>query len=152
MQRANKPDFGFEAMLPAAQVADASKMQTIGMGAVRQKFSPEFINRIDTVITYNPLTREACNQILDQIFENFSKLIERRLGVRGFRLQCTAAGRKLLLDLGTSVEFGARELKRTVQRKYIQPVAAMVARGDIVPGSTVVLDARAGEFHILVRA
>jgi ATP-dependent Clp protease ATP-binding subunit ClpA len=151
IQRANKPDFGFEAMLPQPFVRDSSKIQSIGMAAVRQKFSPEFVNRIDSVITYNSLSRDACNQILDQIFDNFSKLIERRLGLRGFRLQCTAAGRKQLLDVGTSIEFGARELKRTVQRKFIQPVAALVAKGEVVPGSTVVLDARSGEFHILVR-
>jgi ATP-dependent Clp protease ATP-binding subunit ClpA len=66
-------------------------------------------------------------------------------------LQCTAAGRNLLLDSGTSVEFGARELKRTVQRNFIQPVAALVAQGQIPPASTIILDAKAGEFSILLR-
>ncbi len=151
IQRANKPDFGFEAMLPPQPVEDIAKIQSIGMAAVRHKFSPEFVNRIDSVITYRPLNREACETILDQIFANFARLIHSRLGIRGFRLQCTAAGRNLLLDSGTSIEFGARELKRTVQRNFIQPVSALVAQGQVPPGSTVILDAKAGEFTILLR-
>ncbi|HEY1216289.1 MAG TPA: AAA family ATPase [Bryobacteraceae bacterium] len=151
MQRANKPDFGFEAMVPPAAAADAGKMQSIGMGAVRQKFSPEFVNRIDSVITYQPLDREACGVILDQIFEDFAQLIKGRLGLHSFRLQCTHAGRNLLLDNGTSIEFGARELKRTVQRNFIQPVAALVAKGQVPPASTVILDAKNGDFRILLR-
>jgi ATP-dependent Clp protease ATP-binding subunit ClpA len=151
MQRANTPDFGFEALLPAPFVEDTRKIQSIGIAAVRRKFSPEFVNRIDSVITYKPLNRKACELILDQIFTNFADLIRNRLGVRGFRLQCTASGRELLLDSGISVEFGARELKRTVQRNFIQPVSALVAQGHVPSGSTVILDAKAGEFSVLLR-
>ncbi len=151
MQRANKPDFGFEALLPLSPMGDTRKIHNIGMKAVRRKFSPEFVNRIDSVITYKPLGRQACEVILDQIFANFADLIRNRLGIRGFRLQCTASGRDLLLDNGTSVEFGARELKRTVHRNFIQPVSALVAQGHIPSGSTVILDAKAGEFNVLLR-
>ncbi len=151
IQRANKPDFGYEAMLPPRPVEDTAKLQNIGMAAVRHKFSPEFVNRIDSVITYKPLDRAACDVILDHILAGFARLIHSRLGLRAFRLQCTAAGRNLLLDSGTSVEFGARELKRTVQRNFIQPVAALVAQGQIPPASTIILDAKGGEFSILLR-
>lgn len=151
IQRANKPDFGFESMVPAVGPADSTKLHSIGMTAVRHKFSPEFVNRIDSVITYKPLGREACSQILDHIFSGFAQLIHSRLGLRGFRLQCTTAGRSLLLQQGVSMEFGARELKRTVQRNFIQPVAALVAQGQIPPGCTVILDARGKEFSILLR-
>ncbi|MGI8960688.1 MAG: AAA family ATPase, partial [Bryobacteraceae bacterium] len=136
---------------PRSVAEDTRKMQNIGMAAVRRKFSPEFVNRIDSVITYKPLGREAYELILDQIFANFADLIRNRLGVRGFRLQCTASGRQLLLDSGTSIEFGARELKRTVQRNFIQPVSALVAQGHVPSGSTVILDAKAGEFSVLLR-
>jgi ATP-dependent Clp protease ATP-binding subunit ClpA len=151
IQRANKPDFGYEAMLPPKPIEDTAKIQSVGMAAVRQKFSPEFVNRIDSVITYKPLDREACDVILDQILADFGRLIHNRLGMRAFRLQCTAAGRKLLLDHGTSLEFGARELKRTVQRNFIQPVAALASQGQIPPGSIVVLDAKGSEFNLLLR-
>jgi ATP-dependent Clp protease ATP-binding subunit ClpA len=152
MQRAHTPDFGFEALLPPPSVENTRKIQSIGMAAIRRKFSPEFVNRIDSVITYKPLGREACEVILDQIFASFADLIRNRLGARGFRLQCTASGRNLLLDTGTSVEFGARELKRTVQRNFIQPVSALVAQGHVPSGSIVILDAKAGEFSVLLRS
>lgn len=151
IQRANKPDFGFEAMLPLKPVEDRSKMQSIGMAAVRQKFSPEFVNRIDSVITYKPLDRAACDVMLNQTLATFGRLIHNRLQMRAFRLQCTAAARNLLLDSGTSIEFGARELKRTVQRNFIQPVAALVSQGEIPPGCTVILDAKGSDFSILLR-
>jgi ATP-dependent Clp protease ATP-binding subunit ClpA len=151
IQRANKPDFGFEAMLPVKPFEDRAKLQSIGLAAVRHKFSPEFVNRIDSVITYKPLDRDACEIILDQILANFARLIHNRLGMRSFRLQCTVAGRSLLLDQGTSLEYGARELKRTVQRNFIQPVAALVSQGQVPPGTSVILDAKGGEFNILIR-
>ena len=151
MQRVSRPDFGFEAMIPPSGTEDAGRLQNIGVAAVRQRFSPEFVNRIDSVITYKPLDREACETILDQILTSFARLIHTRLGMRGFRLQCTAAGRSQLLEQGVSLEYGARELKRTVQRNFIQPVAALVAQGRIPPASTVILDARGGEFTILLR-
>lgn len=150
IQRASKADFGFEVMVPKAPV-EAAKLQSIGMAAVRQKFPPEFVNRIDSVITYKPLARPECELILDHIFTGFARLIHNRLGARAFKLQCTTAGRNTLLDLGISQEFGARELKRTVQRNFIQPVAALVAQGQIPAGSTVILDARNGEFSLLLR-
>ena len=63
--RINRPDFGFEAMLPLSRPICAKKLQNVGMSAVRQKFSPEFVNRIDSVVTYNALDRKACESILD---------------------------------------------------------------------------------------
>jgi len=151
IQRANMPDFGFEAMLTQETIDDTGRVHKIAMSAVRRKFSPEFVNRIDSVITYKPLGREAYDAILDHLLDNFGRLIQTRLGYRAFRLQCTPSGRKLLLDTGTSIEYGARELKRTVQRNFIQPVAALVSVGEIPPGCTVILDAKGSEFSILLR-
>lgn len=151
MQRVNTPDFGFEAMLPPKPSSEDGRLQSVGIAAVRKQFSPEFVNRIDSVVTYKPLTRYACDVILDQILENFSELIKTRLGLRSFKVQCTHSGRSLLLENGISSEFGARELKRTVQRNFIQPVAALVAEGQVPAGSTVILDAKGGDFTILLR-
>lgn len=150
IQRASKPDFGFQAMVPQDDVEPA-KLQSIGMAAVRQKFSPEFINRIDSVVTYKSLNRQDCGEILDQLMQNFARLIYQRLGVRSFRISYTSAGRSLLLDRGTSLEFGARELKRTVERNFLQPIAALVAKGRIPAGSTVVLDGKGGEFRLFLK-
>ena len=58
MRRAISPDFGFEAMVPQT-ARPASKLEAIGMGEVKRKFAPEFVNRIDAVITYRPLAAET---------------------------------------------------------------------------------------------
>ncbi len=150
IQRATKPDFGFEAMVPAG-IDDPERLQAVGLAAVKRKFSPEFVNRIDSVITYRPLSAAAYEQILDHIFSAFGSLVFERLGLRAFRIQCTTPARRLLLEQGTSLEFGARELKRTIQRHFMQPVAALFSQGHIPPGSTVVLDARAGDFSLMLR-
>jgi ATP-dependent Clp protease ATP-binding subunit ClpA len=151
IQRATRPDFGFEAMVPVPSVGDTSKLQKIGLAAVRRKFSPEFVNRIDSVITYRPLDRAAYSVILEQILDDFSCLIYERLGMRSFSVTATPAAKRLLLDKGTSLEFGARELRRTVQRHCIQPLAARMAQSRIPPGASVVLDAREGDFVLLMR-
>jgi ATP-dependent Clp protease ATP-binding subunit ClpA len=151
IQRATRPDFGFEAMVKRDAPIAPEKLQSIGMAAVKQKFSPEFVNRIDSVVTYHPLTREDCGEILDQIMQNFARLIYQRLGARSFRISYTPSGKNLLLDHGTSPEFGARELKRTVQRNFMQPLSALVAKGDIPPGCTVVLDGKGGDFRLFLK-
>ena len=152
IQRATKPDFGFEAFLPPAEVADAEKLQKVGMSAVRRKFSPEFVNRIDSVMTFKPLDRKAYSVILDQILAGFTRLLRERLGMRAFRLLYTPEAKSLLLDKGTSLEFGARELKRTVQRHVMQPVAEFVAQSQIPPGAVVTLDLDDdGEFGLYLR-
>jgi ATP-dependent Clp protease ATP-binding subunit ClpA len=151
MGRISMPDFGFEALLPPKGAKEDSRLRKVGMTAVRKRFSPEFINRIDCVVSYKPLTRGAYDVILDQILRNFGELVKSRLGLRSFKVQCTNSGRSLLLKKGISADFGARELKRTVQRNFIQPVAALVAEGQIPAGSTVILDAKGSDFTILLR-
>lgn len=150
LRRIHKPDFGLEGIVGGVS-GSASKAGSVGMSAVKRKFSPEFVNRIDSVITYNPLDRTACDLILSHIIGNFNRLVESRLGLRAFTLKCTIPARNMLLDLGVSLEFGARELKRTVQRKFIQPVAVMVEQGRVPPLSSVVLGVKNGEFDIYVK-
>jgi ATP-dependent Clp protease ATP-binding subunit ClpA len=138
MLREIRPDFGFEAMAPRAAAHGPHKLDGIGRGAVRRSFQPEFVNRIDAVITYQPLAPEALEQILDQQITALGKHIENRLGERAFELQVSETARQFLLEKGTSTDYGARELKRTILRQLTQPLAAMLARGEI-PSDAVVL-------------
>jgi len=131
------PEFGFEAALPGPGIESADKLERIGKSAVRKNFSPEFINRIDAVVTYQPLDSAALTAILDQQLEELQEHIERRLGERAFRIEVPARSRRFLLEKGTSPEYGARELKRLLHRQLMQPLAAMVAAGDINPGASV---------------
>jgi len=128
-----RPEFGFDSNVPRS--SRAGKLDRIGMAAVRKNFSPEFINRIDAVVTYQPLDSEALTAILNQQIEDLQAHINRRLGEQAFRIEVPARSRKFLLERGASAEYGARELKRTVQRYLIQPLAVMVAGGEIRAGT-----------------
>jgi ATP-dependent Clp protease ATP-binding subunit ClpB len=146
IMRALRPNFGFEAGI--VKPLDPKTLKAIALHELRKKFGTPFVNRLDTAITYQPLTREHCDWILTEILNEAGRLIVRRRGVRAFRLGVTAMARKLLLDLGTNIEFGARELKRTVERNFLRPVAVMTQRGLVSPGSLVMLDARDGQFTV----
>ncbi len=147
------PDFGFESMTPApAAKASAgtsanalatgddpsgSKLDRIGAGAVRRKFPPEFVNRIDAVITYRQLGGNELVAILDQQLDALERHIEKRLDDRAFSLRVEESARSFLLAKGTSTEYGARELKRTILRSVTQPLAALISNDEIEPGTEV---------------
>lgn len=138
MIRELHPDFGFESMLPRDPSRDIGrKLQNVGLAAVRNKFSPEFVNRVDSVITYQPLDADALGTILDIHLSDLQRHIDARLDVRAFDLYVTKASRRFLLRKGTSEEYGARELKRTLHRYLTHPLAALVAAGKVAPDSIV---------------
>ncbi len=135
-----EPDFGFESMLPAIAApsqGSPTKLDRVGASAVRRKFPPEFVNRIDAVITYRPLGASELAEILEQQLEALDRHIRKRLGTRAFTLAVDRETKEFLLANGTSTEYGARELKRTVLRSLTQPLAALLANGSIEPGAVV---------------
>jgi ATP-dependent Clp protease ATP-binding subunit ClpA len=141
MMKELNPSFGFH-LGENAPVADLSrKLERIATNAVRRRFSPEFVNRIDNVITYQPLTPDALSEILDIELANLRKLVDSRLGPRAFGVELARGARTFLLSHGASPEFGARELKRTLQRLIIHPVAEMVAEGKVPGGSVIRVEA-----------
>ena len=140
MRREMCPDFGFDSMVPR-MARDSGMLARIGMGEVRRRFSPEFVNRIDAVITYHPLDGEALAVILNQQIDALQRHIQNRLEDRAFDLEITPGARAFLLARGTSSEYGARELKRTILRHLTQPLAAMVESGRVPPGGEVHVDA-----------
>ncbi|HTB13873.1 MAG TPA: AAA family ATPase [Bryobacteraceae bacterium] len=136
MRKQLRPDFGFETMVGVRKDA-ANKLEGIGMRAVRRKFSPEFVNRIDAVITYQPLGAKALATIVDQQIEALEQHIAHRLMEKAFEIEVSDSARAFLLRKGTSDEYGARELKRVILRNLTQPLAAMVAKGSVLPGDVV---------------
>lgn len=144
MARQLKPWFGFEAIAQPNGDEDAEdaevRLRRIGMAAVRRKFSPEFVNRLDAVLTYRPLSDEVMGAILDMQLAELQQHIIRRLGARAFRVAISKSARQFLLRKGTSIEYGARELKRTILRSLTQPLAGLMAAGRIEAGSRVTVD------------
>ncbi|HWC18036.1 MAG TPA: AAA family ATPase [Terriglobales bacterium] len=140
MLRESQPDFGFEAGAERLRNDLPGKLEAIALAAVRRRFSPEFVNRIDAVITFMPLESESLTAILEQHITKLQHHVNTRLGDRCFTIDVSPASRQFLLDKGTSVEYGARELKRTIHRNLTQPLATLVAAGRIEPGSRVLIE------------
>ncbi|HTQ53966.1 MAG TPA: AAA family ATPase [Bryobacteraceae bacterium] len=140
MMREINPDFGFQSVKPAERADLTGKLQNIALVAVRKRFSPEFVNRIDCIITYQPLTPESLSTILDQQIADLQNHVNTRLGARSFTLEVPFEARRFLLQKGTSAEYGARELNRTIHRHLTQPLATLVATGQVSPGARVRVD------------
>ena len=152
MMKEIRPDFGFQAGTPLARVDLTAKLQSIALVAVRKKFSPEFVNRIDCVITYQPLTVESLASIVDHQIQDLQNHVNTRLGNRCFTIEVPFETRQWLIENGTSSEYGARELNRTIHRNLTQPLATMVAMGQIEPSSRVRVDVNEDRDALLLRA
>ncbi len=117
-----------------------TKLSRIALSEVRRRFSPEFVNRIDEIVTYRPLSHEALEGILDLELGQIRCHIRSRLGPAGFELEVSNRARKFLLAEGTSVEYGARELKRVIHRQLMQPLAKLIIGNEIPAGGLVRAD------------
>jgi ATP-dependent Clp protease ATP-binding subunit ClpA/CheY-like chemotaxis protein len=152
MMRAINPQFGFQSGPSPSAVEDLRRrLATIGLGAVKRKFSPEFVNRIDHVITFRPLDAESFAAITDMEIRQLQRHINERLGMRAFELEVPFATRQWLIERGTSQEYGARELKRTIHRHLTQPLAAKVARMLVSPGCRLRVEVAAAGDSLLLR-
>jgi ATP-dependent Clp protease ATP-binding subunit ClpA len=105
--------------------------------ALRQQFRPEFLNRIDEIIVFHALSETD----LEQIVELLLKGLERRLLEQDLTVDITPAARQLIVREGTDPAFGARPLKRTIQRLVENPLARALLKGEFSPGDTIRVDA-----------
>jgi DNA-binding NtrC family response regulator len=146
-----RPSLGFD----VSQTRDArelrERLERIGIQAVRKYFSPEFLNRVDAVVTYRPLDATSVVAILDLHLAELQRHVHSRLGNRSFDIEITPAARYFIIDKGTSLEYGARELKRVIHRNLTQPLAAQVANGVIPPGARVFVELSAEGDSLILR-
>lgn len=152
MAQAMEPTFGFRGPeSPGAAPDLEGQLEKIGMNAVRRKFAPEFVNRIDAVVTYQPLDEATLSTIVDLQLADLQQHINNRLGLRGFSIRVHEGAKRFLLKRGTSSQYGARELKRTIQRQLTQPLAVMVSNDELEPGATVLVEVSADETSLVLR-
>jgi ATP-dependent Clp protease ATP-binding subunit ClpB len=110
---------------------------------LRQTFRPEFLNRLDEIIFFHPLGREHMRAIIDI---QLSRLMK-RLEERKIRVILTDKARDMLIEEGYDPIYGARPLKRVIQRRVLDPLALRVLEGDFREGDTVRIDAESGELR-----
>ena len=106
------------------------------MQEVREHFRPEFINRIDEIIVFNPLSKEAIGNILDKII----KEIENRLKDINIKINVTERAKEQLINDGYDINYGARPLKRLVSRTIETMLSKKIIAGQIKPNDTVIID------------
>ncbi|HKL85134.1 MAG TPA: ATP-dependent Clp protease ATP-binding subunit [Treponemataceae bacterium] len=126
---------------------DYSEIQSSAMGELKRLFSPEFINRVDDIIVFNALTNEEVSSILKiQIKE-----LENRLAEQNISLDIKPAARTWLTENGYEPAFGARPMRRLIQREIEDPIALLIVSAKVVSGDTVRIDGRSGKIIISIK-
>jgi ATP-dependent Clp protease ATP-binding subunit ClpA len=138
------PRLGFRATAPQEHAAvdekTTGKLARTGVEAARRKFTPEFINRLDKIVTFRPLGEEELRKILDIELRQVQQRIFNTSLDRAFVFQLTNPARDFLLTEGTDLKYGARHLKRAIERHLVQPIANLIATDQILGGDCVKVD------------
>jgi ATP-dependent Clp protease ATP-binding subunit ClpB len=120
----------------ARETADNDTRKRL-LEALKQHFRPEFLNRIDDIIVFNTLSREHLTRIVDIQLTNVAKLLkDRKIG-----LEVTAAARDRIIAEGYDPQYGARPMRRAIQRLVQDPLALKLLNGDFMAGDTILVDA-----------
>jgi ATP-dependent Clp protease ATP-binding subunit ClpA len=117
-----------------------SKMNRTATDAARRKFSPEFMNRIDKIVVFKTLRPEHLEKILDIELGLVQQRILQTTGNNQFVFSCTARVKSLLLEEGTDPKYGARHLKRSIEKNLVFPLANLVATAQIKLGDFIRVD------------
>jgi ATP-dependent Clp protease ATP-binding subunit ClpB len=120
------------------------KVQRTAVEAARRNFSPEFMNRLDKVVVFHPLKRSD----LDEVLEIELKEVQKRVldsTTRPFSFRITSEAREFLLQEGTDQRYGARHLKRAIERKVVCPLSRLLATGQVHRGDVLLIDRHDGD-------
>ena len=109
--------------------------------SMREHFRPEFLNRIDEIVEFKPLTRDQLAEIVELQLER----LRSRLAERGLALELTDAAKEALAEAGWDPAYGARPLKRAIQRLLENPLALRLLEGDFAAGDAILVDAQNGD-------
>lgn len=118
----------------------SEKVARAGVEAARRRFSPEFMNRIDKTVVFNPLGKAELRDILKLELEAVQDRVLATGHAVGVRFHTNAAAQEFLLQEGTDERYGARHLKRAVERLVVQPVSNLIASGQLQFGDRLMVD------------
>ena len=148
----NSPELGFLAAKKADSNVDENKgidfkeAKKSVMDAVKRYFRPEFLNRIDEMIVFHPLTEEDLKEIVTILMSDVTK----RLEERDLQLEITPEAMKLLVKEGSDFTMGARPLKRAIQRLIEDPVSDLILKGDAKEGKIIKADAKDNDLVVSI--
>jgi ATP-dependent Clp protease ATP-binding subunit ClpB len=115
------------------------KVERTAVEAARRKFSPEFMNRLDKLVVFHPLKREELDEVLEIELSHVQKRVL-DAATRPFLFRITEEGRAFLLQEGTDQRYGARHLKRAIERHVVYPIARLLATGQVNQGDVLLID------------
>jgi ATP-dependent Clp protease ATP-binding subunit ClpB len=118
----------------------SGKMMRSGVEAARRKFTPEFINRLDKIVTFKPLGSPELRRILDIELNMVQQRIFNTASDRSFVFKASDAAKEFLLQEGTDLKYGARHLKRAIERLLVQPMSNLIATDQVRGGDCVNVD------------
>jgi ATP-dependent Clp protease ATP-binding subunit ClpC len=121
---------------------ESVRVQEQVLAALREQFRPEFINRIDEVIVFHPLDRAQVRRIAEMLLT----ITQRKLASQRVEVEVSDAAKDALAERGFEARYGARPLRRTVQRELETPLSRMLLSGEIQPGQRVRVDFEDGQF------
>src|SRR5229473_1432864 len=115
----------------------SARISDTGIAAARRKFTPEFINRLDNIVVFKSLGREEVRRIVDIELEIVQQRIQAAAANKPFVVNVTNTAREFLLVEGTDFRYGARHLKRAIERLLVQPLSNLMASGQIHRGDCI---------------
>lgn len=148
----NSPELGFLAAKKSDSNVDENKeidfkeAKKSVMDAVKRHFRPEFLNRIDEMIVFHPLTEEDLKEIVTILMSDVTK----RLEERDLQLEITPEAMQLLVKEGSDFTMGARPLKRAIQRLIEDPVSDLILKGDAKEGKIIKADAKDNDLVVSI--
>jgi ATP-dependent Clp protease ATP-binding subunit ClpB len=141
------PKLGFQAPAAKDRAANgdvdektAGKMARTGVEAARRKFTPEFMNRLDKIVTFQSLGTEQLKKILDIELNLVQQRIFNTSADRAFVFTCSDSSKNYLLAEGTDLKYGARHLKRAIERLLVQPISNLIATDQVRGGDWIRVD------------
>ena len=131
-----------EGIQPDGQISEDAKEQVHAM--LRQQFRPEFLNRLDEIVFYKPLTRTEIDRIVDLLIADLQK----RLEEKQLAVKLTPSAKKFIVDQGYDPVYGARPLKRLIQSKVETLIAKSIISNDLKPKTTLTIDYEDGKLIV----
>ena len=132
-----KPRLGFDAPKQedaAPNAKESARICRTGIAAARRKFSPEFINRLDKIVVFKSFGQDELRRIVDIELEALQARVQSATKGKPFQFHVTESAKDLLLEEGTNLNYGARPLKRAIERLIVQPLSNLIATGQIRRG------------------
>jgi ATP-dependent Clp protease ATP-binding subunit ClpC len=133
---------------PSSGLMSLAEIRSSALAELNRLFNPEFINRVDDIVVFESLSRPQVERVLDLQLDE----LRGRLADRGFSVELKKAARDLLIEKGYDPKFGARPMRRAIQREIEDPLALLVLEKEYPSGNTFVVEAKGGEITVRPRA